>query len=207
MLAVYDGSIRLFNISDGSWTRLDCTEPSSIAFTNDDNYLLIGETKGKLRIYSIKTGKSETRLAVSQPIPEYFGFCLVNKIIVSPDGQKFICLLDNSRITIWNIKGFSKIKTLNGWGVYFNAVYLPKANRIITACYPNDLCFWDATTGKLLKTIEFYYNVFCMTESPDGKNVAVNAGGVDHIYDGSTGREIHRFDNMSGPATVISYSP
>ncbi len=176
LLAVLcDNLVKLFNISDGSWYYTPGTEVNSIAFTNDDKYLLIGESRGELIIYSINTQKYETRPVVKRTVPASWGFCLINKITTSPDGRKFASLLNDTRIAIWDIKSFSRIKTLHGWGWYFDAVYLPKANRIITGTYSMDLCFWDATTGELDKTVEFYYDVECMTVSPDGKNVAVCA--------------------------------
>jgi len=208
LLAVRSNSlIQLFNVSNGSWNYVGGSEVNSIAFTNDDNYLLIGESRGELRIFSIRTGKYETRLAINRSIPANQGWCMIERIAIHPDGKKFASILDYYRIALWDTKDFSKIKTLHGWGTYLPAIYLPKMNRIITGTYTHDLCFWDATTGELVKTIEYYYDVECMTASPDGRNIAVCAEQVDRIYDGSTGREIYRFDDRHGHSRVMAYSP
>lgn len=200
-------SVRLFNILDGSWYYTPGNGVNSIAFTNDNNYLIIGESRGDLGIYSIKARRYEKKQFFTRQIPASMGFCLIDKITTSPDGQKFVTLLNGSRIVEWDTKNFSKIKTIYGWNVLWDAVYLPKINRIITGTYSSVLCFWDATTGKLLKAIEFYYDVECMTVSPDGKYVAVCAEETDRIYDGSTGREIYRFTDRKGHTRVMAYSP
>jgi WD40 repeat protein len=208
LLAIRTGMlIYLFNTSGGIRNYLSGFEVDSIAFTNDDSYLLIGESRGELRIFNIETEKDETRLAVNRSIPENQGYCEIRQIAISPDGQKFASLLSYTRIAIWETKDFSKINTLHGWGMsYPKAIYLPKMNRIVTGAF-SDLCFWDATTGELVKTIEFYYDVECITASPDGRHFAVCAEQTDRVYDGSTGREIYKFDDRHGHSRVMTYSP
>jgi len=203
------GFVQLFNVSDGSWNYAPGYDVNSMAFTVNNSYLLIGGGNGDLDVFNPILWKYEKKQTIDRLAPPNYGnFNRIEQLTMYPDGKKFACRYNNSRIYIWNTKDFSKIKSLHGWGVpYLNAVYLPKMNRIITGTYTQELCFWDATTGELVKTIEYYYDVECMTASPDGRNFAVCAEEVDRIYDGSTGREIYKFDDRHGHSRVMTYSP
>ena len=208
-----DDAVRLFNVTTGDIhdNRVpQGTDVHDLGFTPDSQHLLVGEGDGYLRVIQLATLSEEKRPAVNRlPYPKSHNGNRLERLTFHPDGRKFASLINNSRICFWNAQNFSRLQTLYGWANdWAQAIYFPKLNRIITGIYTNVLHFWDATTGELLKTEEFYSTIWQLKPSSDGRNIAIDVEATNQIWDASTGKPRHVFQIHGYLGTeTIEFSP
>jgi len=204
-----DKSVKLWNLATGDSRFVGSSCSNDVAFTPDDQLLLIGEGNGELRIVHLGTFESETRPAIDPlPPPNIGNANRLESLTIRPDGKRLANMFNYSKINVWDTKDFSLLKTFYGWGQSSaQAVYLPKANRIVTGKWTNELYFWDATTGELLKTVEFNIDIRNLTASPDGIRFAISRG-IDglEIWDASSMKRLLAFD-QGVAARSIEFSP
>jgi WD40 repeat protein len=192
------GGVGLWNIGIEDarhYSPYQGTSIHDLVFTPDDQHLLVGEGDGNLRVIKVATFSEEKRPAVNRlPPPGSHDSNRLERLTFHPDRRKFASLINNSRIVIWDVQSFSRLQTLYGWANdWAQAVYLPKLNRIVTGIYTNELHFWDATTGELIKTSEFYTGIWQLKASPDGRKLAIDAEATNQIWDAETGEPLHIF--------------
>ncbi|MFC1717920.1 FlgD immunoglobulin-like domain containing protein, partial [Candidatus Poribacteria bacterium] len=123
------------------------------------------------------------------PLPSTGGISRLGHLTVHPDGSRIASLINDSRIRVWDTQDFSRLQTLYGYGwahSVADALYLPKVNRIVTGKYTDVLHFWDATTGELLKAVEFYAYIHGLSASPDGAKIAMAVENTSQIWDATT---------------------
>jgi len=203
--------IELFNVADGSWKYVWGIDIASMAFTVDDNYLLIGNGDGYLGIYNIKTGVNQRKQAIDRlPPPNVGNADPLERLAIHPDGKKFASLYHRNGcgLFIWNTRDFTKIQSLYGWGGLWQAAYLPDVNRVVTGIYTNVLCFWDATTGELLNAAQFHSTIWKLKASPDGRRIGIDTEATNQIWDASTGKQLQVFQIGGYLGTeAIEFSP
>ena len=189
-------SVQLFDMIKGGSKCIVWSNIGDIRFTADDRYLIVGEGDGYIGIYDLGTYRYERKqVAKRLPPSNIQNFNRVGRITIRPDGKRFATQFNDTRIYIWDAVKFEKTKTLCGWAqTYIPAAYLPKANHIVTGVWTNEIDLWDATTGELLATREFYVDVERIKASPDGKTFAIAVEGTVQVYDGSTLRRLQVFN-------------
>ena len=205
-------TIRLWDVSTGD-SQYRSGHFSDLIFTHDDQHLLVGGGNGNLHVIETDTFDVEKISAIDRPPPASYSInnnCL-ESLTFHPDEARFACLINGSRICFWDVQDFSRRQKVYGYGYahsHAEAVYLPELNRIVTGAYMNVLHFWDATTGELLETVEFYSTIEHLKACPGGKKIAIDIGLTNQIWDAATVELLHSFP-VRGYAAVreIEFSP
>ena len=169
-----------------------------LVFTPDNQYLLAGGGDGNLHIIRVDTFKVERKPALD-PIPpaNVLEYSCLERLTFHPDGRKLATLINFSRLCIWDAQSFSRLQAIYGYGCSdAQAVYLPELNRIVTGVDSYMLSFWDATTGELLETIEFYEPMNFLEASPDGRKIAITLPFEAQVWDVSTAEQLNVFHNV-----------
>ena len=179
--------IRLWNVSTGD-SRYLSGYFHDLVFTPDDQHLLAGGGDGNLHIIRVDTLKVERKPAVDHLPPDnVHNFNRLEQLTFHPGGRRFATLINRSRICTWDAQSFSRSRAIYGYGCSkAEAVYLPEINRIVTGVDSDVLSFWDATTGDLLKTVEFYVTIDFLEASHDGREIATISFDKARIWDAST---------------------
>ena len=200
--------VRLWNVSTGD-SRYLSGYFHDLVFTPDDQYLLAGGGDGNLHIIRVDTFKVERKRAVDHlPPAEVLDSNRLERLTFHPDGRKFAIRVNYSRICIWNAQSLSRSQTIYGYGCSeAQAVYLPELNRIVTGVDSYVLSFWDATTGELLETIEFYEPMNFLEASPDGRKIAITLPFEAQVWDVSTAEQLNVFHNVGIVTRGIEFSP
>jgi WD40 repeat protein len=200
--------VRLWNVSTGD-SRYLSGYFHDLVFTPDDQYLLAGGGDGNLHIIRVDTFKVERKPALD-PVPpaDFLEYNRLERLTFHPDGWKLAILINYSRVCIWDAQSFSRLQTIYGYGCSdAQAVYLPELNRIITGVDSYVLSFWDATTGELLKTIEFYAPMNFLEASHDGREIAITLPFEAQVWDASTAEQLNVFHNVGIVTRGIEFSP
>ena len=138
-------------------------------FSSDSTYFFLGTTDAMLWRLHLPTGWWDSQSVGDRRTPDGRGIGLVERLTFHPNGAQFASQIDTHRISIWDVKELSHLKTLYGWKQnYTQVAYLPKINRLITGIYTNILHFWDTRTGDLLKTVEFHSRLYQIIPSSEG---------------------------------------
>ena len=186
-----------------------------LAFTPDDQHLLIGGGDGNLHVMETDTFKRKMIVpAVDRlPPPNIINSNCLESLTLHPDGKRLATQINSSRIRIWDTLDFIRRRTIYGYDIYVyspaEAVYLPEINRIVTGKDTNVLHFWDATTGEFLKASEFYYRIDHIEAAPDGRNIVIDVEGTHQIWDAANIEQIEVFE-ARGPdwsTWEVEFSP
>jgi len=209
-----ESTIQLWGISTGD-TQNAIGKFSDIIFTPDNQRLLVGGQDGNLHIIQVDTFDIESKAAIERLPPDNIGQAGLKRLTLHPDGKSFACLINGSRIGVWDAQSFSRIQTIYGYHVareYTDAVYLPEVNRIVTCGrFSNSdvLLFWDATTGEILRASEYFMPTECLVAAPDGRRIAMAWNCANEIWDASTAKQLHvlpRGGKFGGPSREIAFS-
>jgi len=213
---VTSGIVKLWNFATGESRLVEFTsnfdEIHDVIFTLDDQHLLIGEGNGELHLINLMNYELEKRPVIDPlPSPDSHNFDSLSSLTLHPDGKRFACRFNGSKIIIWNVNDFSISQKYYGWGHswYAQAIYIPETNRVVSGLWTNELYFWDAKTGELMDVAEFNMPVWMMKGSPDGKKIAfVNLGDTVQVWDAVTMKPIHVFEIGGAHGTrAIEFSP
>ena len=164
-------------------------------FSPDSTYFFIGTSGAMLQRLHIPTGWWDSQSVVDEPTGgRRMG--RVKRLTFHPDGDRFASQINSYRISIWDVKMLSRLKTLSDWAQTSTRVaYLPKINRLVTGFGTNILHFWDTRTGDLLKTVEFHSRLYQVVPSPDGRSVALDVEATNQIWDAALMEPRHVFTN------------
>ena len=178
-------------------------------FSPDGTYFFLGTTDAMLWRLHLPTGWRDSQSVVDRRTPEGRGSGHVERLTFHPNGTQFASQINSDRISIWDAKKLSRLKTLYGWKQnYTQVAYLPKINRLITGIYTNILHFWDTRTGDLLKTVEFHSRLYQIVPSPDGRSIALDVEATNQIWDAALMEPRHVFQIRGYLGTqAVAFSP
>ncbi|MFC1714186.1 FlgD immunoglobulin-like domain containing protein [Candidatus Poribacteria bacterium] len=207
-------TVRLWDVATGDTKyRLNDLQfdPRDLAFTPDDQHLLVGSGDGNLYIIETETFSEEKIPAVDHLPRPGWSIISLGDLTFHPDGKRIAGGINDSRIRIWDTQDFTRLHTIYGYGYAHSqadAVYLPGLNRIVTGRYTDVLHFWDATTGELLKAFEFYWYIEHIEAASDGRNIVIDVEITHQIWDAANAEPMQVFE-ARGPANTkeIELSP
>ena len=199
--------VYLFETATGAlWESSDSA--LDFGFSSDSTYFFIGTSGAMLQRLHIPTGWWDGQSVVDEPM-EGRRMGRVKRLTFHPDGDRFASQINSYRISIWDVKMLSRLKTLSGWAqTSTRAAYLPKINRLVTGFGTNILHFWDTRTGDLLKTVAFHSRLYQVVPSPDGRSVALDVEATNQIWDAALMEPRHVFQIRGYLGTqAVNFSP
>ena len=199
--------VYLFETATGA-LRESSSSVLDFGFSSDSTYFFLGTSDAMLQRLHIPTGWWDSQSVVDKPT-EGRRMGRVKRLTFHPDGDRFASQINAYRISIWDVKMLSRLKTLSGWEqTSTRAAYLPKINRLVTGFGTNILHFWDTRTGDLLKTVEFHWRVYQVVPSPDGRSVALDVEATNQIWDAALMEPRHVFQIRGYLGTqAVNFSP
>lgn len=131
----------------------------------------------------------------------------------SPDGKQLVTGDRQHTALIWDVASGRRIRSLghNEWAVH-TATYSPDGRQVVTATN-KQVYFWDAASGKLLRTISAGLDeITHMALNTKGDRVATVQGDRRQvsavIWDAQTGQKLRTIPGLPGKKLVkVAFSP
>lgn len=164
---VENGTAKIWDVSTGflEATLLGVGDNiSSLAFTNDDNYVAISYY-GKARIWDVHSGKMLKHFG-RDPRRE----CVATSLST---GALIAILKDNGEIDLWDVLSQKQIKTLTGSDIKAKDVAFTRSGRQIIVTRDNDSAYMWCDSGAIPrgKRLNTGGNPYKIVLSPDEKKV------------------------------------
>ena len=85
--------------------------------------------------------------------------------------------------------------------------YSPDGTHVISGGADNMLKLWDATTGKMIRTLKHPTHVLAVAYSPDGKRIlSGDGGGTLRLWDAGTGQAQRTLEAHSSAINSVAFS-
>jgi len=150
----------------------------------------------------------------------------VYTVSFSPDGKIIASGSSDNTVKLWETGSGSLLRTLKGHSNSVSAVSFSPDGKIIasgsgeritigsgvriaTGSSDNTVKLWEASSGKLLRTLEGHSSdVFAVSFSPDGKIIA--SGSEDNtvkLWESGSGKLLRTLEDHSLSVSAVSFSP
>ncbi|HEY7315168.1 MAG TPA: WD40 repeat domain-containing protein [Gemmataceae bacterium] len=191
-------AIRLWDTRSGKeLPRLDHpVEATELSFSPDGKLLGAVGLDNDLRIWEVPTGKLiRTIRGAGQ------------QIAFSPDGSQVALVGREGReavVKVWSVADGREVAVLPKvkGASYFEMHFSADGKRLVTGGSPDALLF-DVAGRTLLRR---FPNAGWIALAPDGKTLASGLCAI-HLWDTTTGREIHPCPGHEGPVSVLAVTP
>jgi len=176
--AVYDdGSIRVWNISDGSISRKISTglSGSAIAWAPDGNSIVTGHANGGMKIWDIATGN------IRRALTGHSG--AIRSVRYSLDGTLLLSGSSDQSIKVWNVASGSEMKTFTAaHSGLVNGVCFVGASDTLFASVGSDgvIKSWLTSSNTGLSTIGSHLSSATSVVGPTNDNI-VSSGDDGYI--------------------------
>jgi WD40 repeat protein len=153
-----------------------------LGFSPGGQILATGSLDSRIYLWN-RTGKVLTTLSLKDT--------WANALAFAPDGKTLATGSFDKQIRLWEA---ASGKLLRAWptnGPYFNGLVFAPDGKTLGICNAQDArCLWDAATGKAIERFQAVKGGEALAFSPNGKLVAINAGGRLHLWEMATGDEL-----------------
>ena len=165
-----DGSLRLWNQESGAQIGNDLRDGAggvrTIALSPGGKVIAAGSEDGTVRLWDMETGKV---------IAKWTGHTKgVRSVCWSADGERVASGSYDGTVRVWSVEsGDGVLRPIKTGHEYVLAVaYSPDTSKFATGGYNEDaIKIWDATTGKLLSTLEQGSSVWSLAWTSDQKKL------------------------------------
>lgn len=165
------------------------------------------QKKGKagLRFWDLETGREKQAFTPSKNA-ELAG--RLGWASLSADG-KLLAVLGDNAVVLWDVDKSEPIRTLTGMnGLGWKMALSPDGKRCVAGSMEKNFCVWDATNGKLLRTISRPSGVRAVAFSPDGKVFADGGlNGQVSLWDARTLVKVRDIPAHKYICESIAFSP
>lgn len=201
------GAIQLWNVDTGrEIRRLEEKIPVqaiAVAFLPDQKRAVSAKSDGKLRIWSLETGK---------PVADFEGHSsAVTSVAVSADGKKMLSAAPQDKechLWLWDIESRKGTKIFLG-SLGFVVFSHDEQNAITGNSGDGGIRVHDLRTGNLIRTFgnELHHNRGGMALLPNGKHlVSLTDHGALRLWDISAGLEMPPLTGPVGPFQRVAFS-
>jgi WD40 repeat protein len=103
---------------------------------------------------------------------------IVNKVVISPNGNLVISGSEDSNVTIWDINTLQEIQNLKGHTYrVVDLAITPDGTQVVSVSDEGTCIIWDLATGISVKTIKSQgRSIFNVVITPDGKRAISRCG-------------------------------
>lgn len=208
-----DKTVRLWNARTGENIRtlIGHTEAvRAVAYSPDGGTIVSASRDKTVRMWDANTGENIKTLSGHKDI--------IVTVAYSPDGNTIISGGWDGMLHRWDAQTGQPLKTFKlhtgvlhfprgHAGAITHTTYSPDGETIVTAGGDGTMQWWDAHTGENQKTFtEYVSGSRTITYSPDGKKIAVTAGGEVNLWNAS-GKHLKTLTGHKGYVAGITFSP
>ncbi len=159
------------------------TSENRVIFSADGRWIAVHLNDGTVSIWNAADGRQLAVLHHSNP----GDIADVQRTIFSPDGKRALTVVRGDRTArIWNVGSGELLFMLGHGGPVTHGALSSDGRRVVTSSEDGKARAWDATTGRLLTTIEVN-GTERVAFSPDGAVIVTTSGGRVKAWDPATG--------------------
>jgi RNA polymerase sigma factor (sigma-70 family) len=143
----------------------------------------------------------------------------VDAFALSPDG-KTLATAGRSTIVLWDAATGKERSRIASPAVVRSLTFTPDGKSLASGADDNTIRLWDGATGKEQRKFEGHeareekeigskwVGVYRLLFAPDGKTlVSRGADNTVRVWDAGTGKQLHRFEGVSGFYRALALSP
>lgn len=180
---------------------------NSVAFSQDEKFVLTGGVDDITRMYETATGK-EVRVFVGQTSH-------VNSVAFSSDGRFVLTAAGGSgnaggrddSAWLWDAATGKKIRQYIGHAdVVTSAVFSPDGRRVLTASWDETARVWDTETGRQLARFEGHSGLVNSAVFFGEFVVTAGSDGTTRVWDTRSGKEACRLITLTNGDWVVTDS-
>lgn len=182
---------------------------AAVAFSPDGRHIFLGGGGYRLSQWDAKTGRI---------IRTFNKSALADAIAVSPNSELVVSNGFKSVLQLWEVGSGRLFRETEGLAMFSSGhsgkvtslAFAPDGLRIASASDDYTLKLWDATTGKIQRTIQAYpgSKAKAVTFSPDSSKLL--SGSDDKplmLWDAASGRPLLTFEHSSKTGLALAYAP
>jgi len=171
------------------------------SFSQDGQHLLVGDSSGDLRIWSIPD---------LNPIMTLRGHhSFIWSIALSPDGKHIATSSEDGTVTIWDSTTGQQLNTIAIGNGAVQSIAWSSRNILASGCNDFTVKLWQPLTGACLQTLAGHQdavNTVSWNRLGDRLASAGNDGCIK-IWDGTTGTCIHTLAEQHSPIRSLAWHP
>lgn len=155
---------------------------SSLATSQNSNFLASGDADNKIKIWDLKTKQLE-RSFNGDNFP-------IEALAVSPDGRMVAGATHDGKLKIWDLTVGQLKREMAGRNYPFNTlVFSPDGQTLVAANTDNAIEIWNWQTGKLVRTLKDHTDLInSLLITPDGQTlISGSADSSIKLWDFKTG--------------------
>ncbi len=183
---------------------------SSLAFHPESKLIAVGSGSKTVKVWDVTTGKVVKTLKGHTQV--------VQGVAFSPDGTRLLSgscegnphyLGKAGEVKVWDVE--TEVEVLNleegdhsGWCVAFS----PDGNRLVSGSEDDSIRIWDASNGKLSRTLKKAGGVRAVGFNRDGRRLV--SSGDDRrarVWDPATGKELLVLPEHNDCVSCVAVSP
>jgi WD40 repeat protein len=183
-------------IGEPSWQRF-----YAVAFSPDSKWAAVSGNGSVVEIIDGQTGKPTGAKLQHEGS--------VRSLSFSPDSTKLLTGSLDKTARIWHVAiARSAAPALAHDDQVRAAAYSPLGTSVVTGSTDKMAKLWDATTGRLLATMDHPSGVRCLAYSRDGQYVATGClEGTAHVWDAATGKAVSEPIKHGGLVRAVAWGP
>lgn len=206
-----DRSVRLWDVKTGREIRKYIGHTgavTSIAVTPDDRQILSADTAGNIRLWDLNNGLE---------IRQFDGHTnQVTDIDISPNGESAASASRDLTVRRWDMRTGEELQCFSGHESYVTSVaFSPAGSKVLSGGF-DEIFLWDIKTAAVEVRIEgILVEPEVLAFLPDSRYILAGTRGSVapwkpqsiHVWDLSTGNQIHYFGGRMSWAKDLSLSP
>jgi WD40 repeat protein/serine/threonine protein kinase len=196
-----DDSVHLWDITSREDRLLYTAKEkvTTVAFSEDDNRVAIGENGGVVRVFSILAGSEQT-------LEGHVG--RVEALTFLPDNARLVSGGRDHTLRIWDL-ATGNVRTIDASGLGIVQILVSSdGTTLYTLGRESSIRRWNAETGAELGILRGHHSIVIrIALSPEGKRLLSVAGdGEIRLWDLATGQS-RQFEGHRGVVTEVTFAP
>ena len=170
------------------------------AFTPDGRKALVASGDRSVRYYNVE-GRRDLKRLIGHTASVW-------SVALSADGAFAASGSMDGTARVWDLQtGLEVAKYADHTSLVSAVAFTPSNTWIVSGDFAGNVVYWKIATGAEGWRAEKLGVVTALAVDPQGKFVAVAAGGSVVLLDLATGRELKRYGKFSSPISAIALSP
>jgi WD40 repeat protein/uncharacterized caspase-like protein len=199
-----DGIARLWETYSGKELRQLTRQEAPlriVAFNVDGSEIITADADSRIRRWSSLTGKMMSSIM----LPRSSTPCAI-----SPGGRLVLTYDSQSErgLQLWETVSGQEMRRfeINAKDIE-TAAFSPDGRRVVTGSKIGNVQFWDATTGRQLRSVHIAHEINAVAFSPDGHHALIGSSdGVARLLDTTSYGEVRVMAGHSGPIDWVTFS-